>query len=55
MGSFKGGIDIDIQIDIEVDVDMDKYFGCSKWISKSVQLLLNGIHAVMGLTLIILT
>ena len=41
-------------IDVEVDVDIDRYVGCLKGVSKSVQLLSNGIEAVIVLTLIIL-
>ena len=33
---------------------MDSYFGCLRWISQSVQVLLNGIESVMELALIIL-
>ena len=47
-GSFKGHIDIDV----EVDVDIDCYFAVYRGFSKSVQVLLNGIEAVMELTLI---
>ena len=41
-------------VDAEVDVDVDGYFSCSKEVSKSVQVLLNGIESGMALTLIIL-
>ena len=34
--------------------DVDGHFGCCKRVSKSVQVLLNGIEAVMVLTLMIL-
>ena len=51
-GSFKGEIDMDI--DVEVDVDIDRYFGSLKGVSKSVQVLLNGIEAVVVLTVMIL-
>ena len=44
--------DIDIDIDVVVDVDVDSYFGCVKEVSKSVQVLFNGLEAVMELTLI---
>ena len=45
----------DIDIDTDVDVGMDRYFGCFKGVSKSVQvLLLNGIGAVVVLTVVIL-
>ena len=50
-GSFKG--DIDIDTDVEVDVDIDSYLGCLREASKSVEVLLNGIQAVVVLTLII--
>ena len=51
----KGDIDTDIDyIDVEVDVDIDRYFGSLKGLSKSVQVLLNGIEAVMVLTLVFL-
>ena len=55
----KGGIDNSplkgvIDVDVEVDVDIDRYFGCLNGASKSVQVLLYGIEAVMVLTLIIL-
>ena len=40
--------------DVEVDVDIDRHFGCLKEVSKSVQVLLNGLEAVLVLTLIIL-
>ena len=39
-------------IDTDVDVDTNSYFGCSEGVSKSVQVLLNGIEAVLALTLI---
>ena len=48
-GSSKGGIDVDV--DVRVDVDIDSCFGCVKGISKSVQVLLNDIEAVMVLSL----
>ena len=51
-GSLKGDKDIDVEV--EVGVDIDWYFGCLKEASKSIQVLLNGIDAVMVLTLIIL-
>ena len=38
-------------MDVEVDVDRDSSFGCSKGLSKSVQVLLTGIEAVTLLTL----
>ena len=37
-----------------MDMDTDSYFGCFKGVSKSVQVLLNGIGAVMALSLIVL-
>ena len=37
-------------MDVEVDVDIDAYFGCLKGVSKSVQVPLNGIEAVVALT-----
>ena len=37
-----------------VDVDIDMYFGCLKEDSEPVQVLLHGVEAAMGLTLIIL-
>ena len=43
-----------IRIDVEVDANIDSYFGCLKRASTSVQVLLNGIEAVMVLTLIFL-
>ena len=43
--SFKG------DIDVEVDVDIDRYFGCFKGVSTSVQVLFNGIEEVLVLTL----
>ena len=43
-----------MDIDVEVDVDVDSYFGCFRGASKSVQVLFNGMEAVMGLALIIL-
>ena len=42
----------DIDMDVEVDVDIDWYFGSLKGGSKSVQVLFNGIEAVVVLTLI---
>ena len=39
---------------VEIDVDKDSYFGSLKGGSKSVQVLLSGIEAVMRLTLRIL-
>ena len=44
--SFKADIDINYA-DAEADVDMDRYFGCLKGGSKSVQVLFDGIEAVM--------
>ena len=41
-------------MDVEVEVDLDRYLGCLKGVSKSVQVLLNDIEAVMVLTLLIL-
>ena len=43
-----------MDIEVEADVDMDSYFGCLKGASKSVQVPLNGMEAVMVLTLMIL-
>ena len=45
----EGGRDTDI--DVEVDVDIDSHLGCVKRVSKSVQVLLNGIETVVVLTL----
>ena len=45
-GSFQGNIDVDVL----VDVDIDRYFGCLKGVSKSVQVPFNGIEAVLVLT-----
>ena len=45
---------MDIAVDVEVDVIIDRYLGCLEGASKSVQVPLNGIEAVMVLTLIIL-
>ena len=42
---------MDIGIDVEVDIYIDSCFGCSKGVSKSVQVLFNGTEAVMVLTL----
>ena len=39
-------------MDIEIDVDIDSCFGCLESVSKSVQVLFNGVEAVMVLTLI---
>ena len=50
IGSFKG----DIDMDVEVDVDIDTYFGCLEGFSMFVEVLFNGIDAVMVLTLITL-
>ena len=46
MGSFKGDIDIDVEVevDLEVGVDIDGCFGCSKRLSKSVQVPFYGIE-----------
>ena len=44
-------LDMDVEVDVEVEVDMD---GFLKGASKSVQVLLNGMEAVMVLTLIVL-
>ena len=49
-GAFKG----DIDIDVEVDVDMDSYFGRLKRVSKSVQVLFNGMETFLVLTSIFL-
>ena len=35
-----------MDIDVEVDVDIDRYFGCLKGVSKSVQVLLISIGAL---------
>ena len=43
----KGDVDIDVKV--EVDVDIDRYLGWLKVASKSAQVLLNGIDAVMVL------
>ena len=43
-----------MDVAVKVDVDIDSYFGCLKGLSKSVQVLLTGIKAVMVLTLILL-
>ena len=43
-----------IYIYVGVDVDMDRYFGCVNGISKSVEVLFNGIEALLVLTLMIL-
>ena len=48
-GSCKG--DIDLDMDVEVDVDVERCFVCLKGFSKSVQVLLHGIDAVLVLTL----
>ena len=42
-----------MDMDVEVDVDIDRYFCCSKEVSKSVLVLFHGIEAVLVLTLII--
>ena len=39
-------------MDVEVDVDVDRYLGCLKGVSKSVQVVVTGTEAVMVLTLI---
>ena len=52
-GDLKGSVQGYIDIDVEVDVDIDRYFGCVQGVSKSVQVLLNGIEAVRVLTLIV--
>ena len=39
---------------MEVDVDIDRFLGCLKGLSKSVQVLFNGIAAVVVLTFKIL-
>ena len=49
-GSFKG----DVGIDVYVDVDIDRYFRCLKFVAKSVQVMFDGIEALMVLTLILL-
>ena len=41
-------------MEVEAHVDIDSYFGCLKAVSKSVQVLFNGIEAVVVLTLIVL-
>ena len=46
-GSLKGDIDIDIDVDVEVDVDLESYFDSLKGVTKSVQVLFNGIEAAM--------
>ena len=54
-GSVQGDINIDIDVDVqvEVDVNVDRYFGCFKGASKSVQVPLHGIEADIVLTSII--
>ena len=47
-------IQIQIYIEVDVYIDIDSYFGCSKWMLKSVQVLFHGIEAVMILTLMLL-
>ena len=42
-----------MDVDVEIDVDIDRCFGCLKEVAKSVQVLFDGIEAVMVLTLII--
>ena len=57
MGCLKGPEGLlkgDMDINVEVDVEIGRYFGCLKAGSKSVQVLLNGIEAVMEPTQIIL-
>ena len=44
-GSFHG--DMDRDMDVEVDADIDRYLGCFLEVSKLVQVLLNGIEAIM--------
>ena len=39
--------DIDIEVDIEVEVGIDRYFGCFKGVSKSVQGLSNDIEVIV--------
>ena len=53
LGSIKGLLQRDVDMDVEVDSDVDSYFGSLKRVSKSVQVLFNGIEAVMVLTLMI--
>ena len=43
-GLLQRDIGVDVDIDIEADVDKDRYFGCSKRVSKSVQVLWNCIE-----------
>ena len=43
-----------MDVDVQVDVNIDRYCGCLQVVSKSVQVLLDGIEAVMELTLMIL-
>ena len=45
---------MDTDMDVDVDEDTDGSFGCLKRLSKSDQVLLHGIEAVVVLTLIIL-
>ena len=48
-------MDMDIDVYVEVDVDIDGYFGSlMKGVSKSVQVLSDGIEAVIVLILILL-
>ena len=47
-------VDVDTDVEVDIDVDIDSYFGCFKGVSKSVQVLFNGIEAATVLTLIIL-
>ena len=44
-----------MDLDAAVDVDIDSHFGCLEEGSQSVQVLLNGIEAIMVLTLKTLT
>ena len=37
-------------VQVEVEVDVDRYFGCLKGVSKSIQLPVLGIEAIMVLT-----
>ena len=54
MLAIRGDKETEMEVDVEVAVDIGSYFGSFKWVSKSVQVLVNGIESVMVLTLRIL-
>ena len=40
-----------MHVNVDMDVNVDRYFGCLKGVSKSVQVLVNNIETILVLTL----